>query len=1010
MSTRLPGITFETVRPTAPPILPRMDIAGFVGLASSGPVNTPVFVQDIQRYRDIFGADLPLVWNPARQQTRYAYLGTAVEAFFRNGGQRCWVVRVAGLDPQQQVIPPPHQFMLPQLITPDATNPAQVSARSMGSWADNLRVGLVLRRHPLSASSVSQDAGDAARYQLTLDVSSGALLAGDLLGLTFADTDYQNDLLLLAVDTLDPDSTPETQIVSGVGYWFQYRDLAAPAPAVAQIRRIDVVNETLDLDGATAEIAPNNPADPDDPELIVTISPASGMIPPKVGDLLHLTLDDDDDTVILFPITAAFVETNSEAPHEDRLELHSTGWLIPLTHPDELAVTECFAEGWTFAMQVWRGQQIVASLDKLGFGEQHPRWWGQLLDDETLFRRHEGRAQPEPLSDLQQSAAIEPRYPLAAPPDAPPLVLPVGMALTGTPDNARLPYTDRALETRLARDGVAEFDPAMFLDPDLKSLTVSSLAAAADHKYYIQGEDLQGFYSLLPLEDVTLIALPDAVHRAWKAVPGEPVDLLAAPALDPISEPAADADSYEVTWAAVPEATAYTLQVATNPAFDDPTPYTRVVVDPDSPDEWSRYRLSMPECPQRRYYRVRAERDIEVSAWSNTEMAFVPPLDFEIADEIVLEPPVLALGTDPVLPTITWGAVDDVTGYDVAQAETPGFLDETLYPVAISWTVFTPTLVEDGIYYFRVRGRRDELVGPWSNTVVIQHFARSVMQLIAEHELQIGADSGTATDNLLDVQAALLRYCAARGTVFAVLGMPDTFGADDARQHIANLRALFGSDERHILSFGALYYPWLVLRPEVPGGTHYAPAQGTVTGMLAARSLARGAWIAPANTPLVHVLGHEPAVARDEWAELYTAGINVVRRDPRGFITLSEHTLSTAADYTLIHVRRLLALLRRLAVREGMKLVFEPNDAAFRRLVRHRFEQVLDGLYRRGAFAGATPEQAYRVVTDTSVNPPEQTALGRFVVELKIAPAQPMVFITVRLLQQGDQGLVIEEG
>ena len=54
-----------------------------------------------------------------------------------------------------------------------------------------------------------------------------------------------------------------------------------------------------------------------------------------------------------------------------------------------------------------------------------------------------------------------------------------------------------------------------------------------------------------------------------------------------------------------------------------------------------------------------------------------------------------------------------------------------------------------------------------------------------------------------------------------------------------------------------------------------------------------------------------------------------------------------------------------------MDFVFETNHERFREgVARDAARRLLRGLFERGAFAGATPEQAYRVVTDASVNPP----------------------------------------
>ena len=85
-SRRLPGFRFEVRSPQLSEVLPRMDVAVFVGFAASGPLHTPVAIEDIGQFAAIFGADAPLVWDPQRGEQVDAHLAPAVRAFFRNGG------------------------------------------------------------------------------------------------------------------------------------------------------------------------------------------------------------------------------------------------------------------------------------------------------------------------------------------------------------------------------------------------------------------------------------------------------------------------------------------------------------------------------------------------------------------------------------------------------------------------------------------------------------------------------------------------------------------------------------------------------------------------------------------------------------------------------------------------------------------------------------------------------------------------------------------------------------
>lgn len=86
MTVELPGLTVEVAAPPAvlPPPL-RTDVAGFLGATRRGPIGTPVRVEGLNGYRDLFG-DLD-----AAAATSYA-----VRGYYDNGGDLAWVTRVAG--------------------------------------------------------------------------------------------------------------------------------------------------------------------------------------------------------------------------------------------------------------------------------------------------------------------------------------------------------------------------------------------------------------------------------------------------------------------------------------------------------------------------------------------------------------------------------------------------------------------------------------------------------------------------------------------------------------------------------------------------------------------------------------------------------------------------------------------------------------------------------------------------------------------------------------------------
>ncbi len=95
----LPGVFFDVQPRVLEEKLPRMDIAVFVGFAAQGELNTPTVVEDAEQFATLFGDDLPLAWDAERGDYVYAYLPSSVRAFFRNGGRRCWTVRVPTPEP-----------------------------------------------------------------------------------------------------------------------------------------------------------------------------------------------------------------------------------------------------------------------------------------------------------------------------------------------------------------------------------------------------------------------------------------------------------------------------------------------------------------------------------------------------------------------------------------------------------------------------------------------------------------------------------------------------------------------------------------------------------------------------------------------------------------------------------------------------------------------------------------------------------------------------------------------
>ncbi len=116
-----PGVYYERVDASAPPIsLLRTDIAGFVGIARRGPLHQPLPVQSWRQFQAYFG-----------DFTGAGYLAYAVRAFFENGGQRCWVIRVGSETTATASV---------TLKSGGLVSIWMVSASSPGVWGNDLEV------------------------------------------------------------------------------------------------------------------------------------------------------------------------------------------------------------------------------------------------------------------------------------------------------------------------------------------------------------------------------------------------------------------------------------------------------------------------------------------------------------------------------------------------------------------------------------------------------------------------------------------------------------------------------------------------------------------------------------------------------------------------------------------------------------------------------------------------------------------------------------------------------
>jgi hypothetical protein len=482
--------------------------------------------------------------------------------------------------------------------------------------------------------------------------------------------------------------------------------------------------------------------------------------------------------------------------------------------------------------------------------------------------------------------------------------------------------------------------------------------------------------------------------------------LLAGAASPPADPWQGDALFMRLSWTVSDDATDIVFAVARDAGFND-------LID-QRPVTLQGWPGPAATCPSRHYWRLGADDESgRQSPWSQTVWARLPASHFTLCPDDQLPAPVLSLSQPAQVIELNWTApaAGDLD-YRLEMSPEPLFLaPRTVYSgAALGHLVWN---AGDRIWYFRVAAASGARQSPWSAGVATG--------AVREERRLVEPVTAYEPDVLLTVHAALITLAAARGDLHAVLGLAQHFRGPEIAAYRGALlpRIASGSlipgeadDLDRALSYAVLYHPWTLVRETAADQSsrvwNIAP-EALLTGVIAARALTSGAWAAAANQLLPGVVGLAPNLAEGD-LPASALPLNLLVDAARGFTTLSEWTLGLAGEVRALHVRRLLILLRRLALREGTAFAFLPNDPSLARLIQREFEAVLGDLYARGAFAGRSAAEGFQVIADSRINTDATRDQGRLLVELRVAPSEPLGFLTIRLVQTSGDQLRVQEG
>jgi phage tail sheath protein FI len=255
----------------------------------------------------------------------------------------------------------------------------------------------------------------------------------------------------------------------------------------------------------------------------------------------------------------------------------------------------------------------------------------------------------------------------------------------------------------------------------------------------------------------------------------------------------------------------------------------------------------------------------------------------------------------------------------------------------------------------------------------------------------------------LAVVAQGTNYCTQRGDCFFIGDM--LLSDDTGPEAIGFVNSLTVKS-----SYGAVYYPWLLMTD--PTGTSTTPIpvppSGFVAGMYAQTDAKRSVAKAPAGTGAnlggaVGLITNTTDVQQDS---LNPLGVNVIRSFPAsGIVIWGARTLATRSDpeYRYISVRRTAIFLEQSIYNGIQWAVFEPNDEPLWASLRLNITAFLMQQFRAGLFQGSTATDAFFVKVDSTTTTQADIDSGIVNILVGFAPLKPAEFVILRLTQKVNQ-------
>jgi len=249
-----------------------------------------------------------------------------------------------------------------------------------------------------------------------------------------------------------------------------------------------------------------------------------------------------------------------------------------------------------------------------------------------------------------------------------------------------------------------------------------------------------------------------------------------------------------------------------------------------------------------------------------------------------------------------------------------------------------------------------------------------------------------------------LEYCQKRRAML-IVDPPKTWVDVDAAESGA-LTSAFPQDPNAVI-----YFPRLRMGDPLHEnrlGT-FVPC-GVMAGVMARTDAQRGVWKAPAgiDATLLGVSDLAYRMTDGENGRLNPLGVNCLRTFPIiGNVAWGARSSrgadQFASQWKYISVRRLALYIEESLYRGSQWAVFEPNDEPLWAQLRLNVGGFMQDLFRKGAFQGSSPRQAYLVKCDQETTTQGDIDRGIVNIIVGFAPLKPAEFVIIKITQLAGQ-------